>query len=582
MRSLVLTSFLCISLFSTVMVTATARADDRWLIVPTTSTSNDAWIAPTATRVRTELLERGVEVWSPDRSAAQFESKGSAPATELSEREIQEWADLSSKAIRDLAQGDDATALAQLEQAQALSRSAAEELNRDPKRAQSVLDTCLYTVRALLGTSAQSRARALAQECRQLVPRGEPTPHMHPPMVMKLLAEVDAARAKQTAALRVDSEPSGCTARVNGVAVGDTPLQLGGLFPGQYRVQVECDPDLRGRVHLANVGVGPTDVFVDLRLDRVVETRPTLHLRYESEAVEKQHRVADAQRISAMAPASVILLMSMPAPNRVELELLGGEPLARQGFARITAGSRGPSRGNVALAAHALAAGQCMDFTAAQPATLRCDGLLEEVEVAGAPPVEDGVPEGRRPRGQFVSGLTLFGIGSASLVVGYALLAPRATAAESWVREVDSGGQDTSDQQKWFDLGSAIVVASAVAGATLVTAMPLALPERTKAPWWAWLSGAAGLGLAGFSIAYGVTADAAPATGCDSSAVSSADVRTCISRGEQTSLAILTGITAAPLITMPLVYLLRPSEARLEPSVEVGRSGGYLGLRGRF
>jgi hypothetical protein len=223
-----------------------------------------------------------------------------------------------------------------------------------------------------------------------------------------------------------------------------------------------------------------------------------------------------------------------------------------------------------------------MDFTAAQPTTLQCDGLLEEAEVAATPPLEDGVPAGRRPRGQFVSGLTLFAIGSASLVVGYTLLAPRATAAESWVREVDSGGQDTSDQQKWFDLGSAIVVTSTVAGATLVTAMPLALPERAKTPWWAWLSGAAGLGLAGFSIAYGVTADAAPVTGCDSSAVSSADVRTCVSRGEQTSLAILTGVTAAPLITMPLVYLLRPSKARLEPSVEVGRSGGYFALRGRF
>ena len=405
---------------------------------------------------------------------------------------------------------------------------------------------------------------------------------MHPPVVMKILGEVDAARAAQDSILRVDSEPSGCTARVNGIAVGDTPLELGGLLPGQYRVQVECDPTRRGRVHAAHVRSGPTDVLVDLRFDRVVETRPTMYLRYASEADEQQQRVADAQRISAMTPASGILLMSMPSADAVELELLGGEPLARRGLVRITAGSRGPSRGDIALAAHALAADRCMDFTAAQPVTLRCDGSGVEVELAAGPAPEDGGPAGRRPRGQFVSGLTLFSIGAASLIVGYSLLAPRATAAESWVREVDSGGQDTSNQQKWFDLGSAIITTSAIAGATLVTAMPLALPERAKTPWWAWVSGAAGLGLAGFSIAYGVTAEAEPSTPCESSTVTSTDVRSCISRGEQTSIAFLTGMTAAPLIAMPLVYLFRPSKARLEPTVEVGRSGGYLGLRGRF
>jgi hypothetical protein len=533
-------------------------------------------------RVRTELLEQGVEVWSPARAATQLESKCCAPATELSEGDIQAWVDQSSNAIRDLAQGDYATALEQLNEAQALSRSAIEELNRNPGRVQIVLDTCLYAVRALLETGAKSRAKALAQECRQLVPRGEPSPYMHPPSVMKLLGQADAARLRQTGSLRVDSEPAGCTARINGVAMGDTPFELGGLFPGQYRVQVECDPDSRGRVHVANVGSGATDMIVDLRFDRVVETRPTLFLRYESEADEEQRRVADARRVSGAAPATGILLMSMPAPGMVELELLAGEPLTRRGLARIAAGSRGPSRGDIVLAARALSARQCVDFTPAQPVTLRCDGSPERVEVAAAPPVDAGIPAGRRPRGQFIAGLTLFGIGSASLIVGYTLLAPRATAAESWAREVDAGGQDTSDQQQWLDLGGAIILTSAIAAGTLVTAMPLALPERQKTPWWAWLSGAAGLGLAGFSIAYGVTADAEPATPCDSSTVSSTEVRTCISRGEQTNVAILTGMTAAPLITMPLVYLLRPSKARLEPTVEVGRSGGYFGLRGRF
>jgi len=580
MRFLVVatTLFACLgsSFFS-----ATVHADDRWLIVPSTSTSNDAWVESTAMRVRTELLERGVEVWSPDRVAAQYEAKGSAPATELSDVDINAWSDRSSAAIRDLAQGDYAKALDQLNRAQALSRSAVEALNRDPKRVQSVLDTCLYTVRALLETGSPPKARAMTQQCRRLVPLGEPSPYMHPPAITKLLSEVDAARAGQPGVLRVDSEPAGCTARINGVPLGETPLELSGLYAGEYRVQVECDPARRGRVHVANVGSGPTDVLVDLRLDRVVETRPTLYLRYERPTDEQAQRVADATRVSEIAPASGLLLMSMPTPGMVELELLGGEPLERQGLARITAGSRGPSRGDIALAAHALAAGQCMDFTSAQPVAFQCDGS-GEVEVAAVAAVNDGWPEGRRPRGQFISGLTLAGVGMASLIVGYAVLAPRATAAESWARGVAANGQERTEQQKWLNLGIWSVATGAIGSAALITAMPLALPEREKTPWWAWVSGGVGLGVAAFSVAWGVTAEAKPADSCKDLVQSEANVASCIRRGENISLSILTGLTAAPLITMPLVYLLRPSKARLEPSVDVGRSGAYFSLRGRF
>jgi len=46
------------------------------------------------------------------------------------------------------------------------------------------------------------------------------------------------------------------------------------------------------------------------------------------------------------------------------------------------------------------------------------------------------------------------------------------------------------------------------------------------------------------------------------------------------------GVTAAPLLTMPLVYLFRKSEtklaAKLSPSISVDRSGGALGVRGVF
>ena len=127
-----------------------------------------------------------------------------------------------------------------------------------------------------------------------------------------------------------------------------------------------------------------------------------------------------------------------------------------------------------------------------------------------------------------------------------------------------------------------MLVTSSVGAAAVVAAMPLALPKRAKTPWWAWLSGGVGVGLAAFSVAYGVTADAKPDTSCSSLRIASREAQMCVKRGEQTSVAILTGVTAAPLLTIPLVYLFRRDGARLTPGVEVSRAGGYVSVRGEF
>jgi len=72
--------------------------------------------------------------------------------------------------------------------------------------------------------------------------------------------------------------------------------------------------------------------------------------------------------------------------------------------------------------------------------------------------------------------------------------------------------------------------------------MPLALPKRAKTPWWAWLSGGLGVGLAAFSVPYGVTAEPKPSTSCSDLRITSPGAQTCVRRGEQTSVAVLTGV----------------------------------------
>jgi hypothetical protein len=482
-----------------------------------------------------------------------------------------------------LAKGDRATALEQLRQAQEFSHAATEALNREQELSRRVLDTCLFMVRALLETNSESRARAMAEDCRRLVPRGDPSAFMHPPAVMEALDRVDESRADQTGSLRVNSLPTACAVRVNGVMLGETPFEIRDLFPGRYRVQVECEPDQRGRVHTADVIAGPTEVFVDLRFDRAIETDPGLHLHYASPSDQETHRLSDAEEIAEVVPASALLLMSAPTPDVVELELYRGAPVTRVALARIATGPRGPSRGDIALAARTLLHDQCTDLTGAQPVAIPC--VAREVEVGEGGPSAEVSPSDRRPRGQFISGVTLAGVGAASLITGYALLGPRASVAEDWVSGLDATGMsDTSTQQKWLSMGTGIIATSSIGAAALVAALPLALPERTKTPWWAWLSGGLGVGavLASGYFASTVNDQPNPNTACSSNSVSPVDARACVRRAERTSLAVLLGVTAAPLLTMPLVYLIRPNEKSVAANVEVLRAGATVRFSGRF
>ncbi len=568
--------------WSLLVSSVAAQGGSHWLIVSSHSGAPADWMDAAVSDLGEELRGRGLDVWSQEQAMGEVEARVSATTSALDDRELRKWTSLSEAAVNELAEANYRRALEQLNSAQAISRKSIEALSREPERARRVFDTCLYIVRAELATQSESRARAVARECRQLVPRGEPSPQMHPPAVTDLLAKVDAQQSKQTGELRVESTPSGCAARLNGLLLGETPVSIGNLFPGEYRLQVECRSDVPARVHAVTVGAGKTTRRVDSRFDDALQTRQRVSLAYPDATDAREHRAIDARRVALEAGADAVVLVWTPAADTLEAELIEANeadssvPVA---LARLSAGAEGPTESDLRSAARTLAERRCIDLSSPEPGSLPCrvgEMAAQVPEATGTSPAE------RRPRGQLIAGLTLVGVGVAGLATGYALLLPRRDAALDWVNEVDMGGQDTSAQQKWFDLRGAIIATGSVGSAALVAAMPLALPEREKTPWWAWVSGGVGLGLAGFSIAWGVTADADPSTSCSAPTLDSVEVRSCANRGAQTSVALLTGLTSAPLITMPLVYLLRPSRARLEPTVALGRGGGHLAVGGRF
>lgn len=585
MRLLMLT-VLCLAM---PLSSATAQVGGRWLIVSTGSDAEAAQLDAAANRVHRALVANGAQVWAPAEAAKRFETEASTPPTKLSDAELERWMSLSRRAVDDLAEGEHQKARKKLNAAQKISRDSIEELNRDPERARRVFDTCLYSVRAVLATESESRARSVARECRRLVPRAAPSPYMHPPAVTELLDEIDALQAKQSGELRVESVPSGCPARLNGVLLGETPVTIGDVFPGKYRVQVECDPAERGRVHLVTVGAGSAARLVDTRFDAVLVSRPSLQLHYAKRTDVSKYEVADARRVAREVTADELVLLGV-ADGVMTLRRIDARDSGSNAFlaaTRVAVADVGPSDTDLASVAAALVAGECTDFTPGTPAPLECGRAPAAASATAS--VARGRSEGRRPRGQFIAGMTLVGVGLAGLATGYALLIPRSSAGEDWIARVDADATsgapqatDTSAQQRWFNLRGGIIASASVGSAALITAMPLALPNRDKTPWWAWVSGGVGLGLGAFSIAYGVTADPEPSASCSSATVDPSVPRACATRGDQTSVALLTGLTAMPLITMPLVYLLRRNPKKLEPEAHVARGFAYFGIRGKF
>jgi hypothetical protein len=84
------------------------------------------------------------------------------------------------------------------------------------------------------------------------------------------------------------------------------------------------------------------------------------------------------------------------------------------------------------------------------------------------------------------------------------------------------------------------------------------------------------LGLTGYAIYEGVTMTSCP----EPYIADQAAVRACVARGQEAGRVALALAGAAPLLTIPLVYLFRP--LRAEPVVSATREGAMVRVRKVF
>lgn len=517
------------SLGFALVFTAPTRAQSRaevW-VVPIANDPQSA--APIAERTRESLRDAGYVVSAAEAMTERFEQTISLPAPELSQREIDEWVERSTSAVRHLARADYEAARADLAMTQRLAESASEELNREASRARQVLDTCLYLVRAFVETGDAAQADRQARECRRLVPRVEPSQFRHTPEVRALLERVDAAIASEPLGrLVVESEPSGCAVRLSGVASGQTPFTLVDLAQGDYRVQVECSPEQRGRVHRVTVGARETHVAIDTRLDQAIGTRPIVHARGE-------HAIDALKTLGRRLGVSIVAL----------------EPTARGGWtARVVEHAEVGER--IALGPR----GEADDFVA----SLRGETLAPTATRTST-----------RSAAWSIAGVTVAVLGLGTYAGAIASHRLRQNAGDRYV------GTDMADpalldrQDRWLGFQLRTHVLAYAGGALVATGLALALPERDGTPWWAWLSG--GVGIAVAAIGAGLVA-ALP--DCPNVLENR---RACVNRGQGGQRSSFLVSAAIPLLAVPLTYVFGRG-ARLEASA--GADHAQLSLRGTF
>ncbi len=291
-----------------------ARAEPgAWLLL-SSAVAHEGAGTPIARRAAQQLARAlgtgSVRLVSPARARAEFEQRGSTAPLMVSHGDLDALARDTQMALYHVASGLPAKARQDVERALTRADKVLESLNRESLAAQQLLDACLYLVRAQLQSGQRQAAREQALQCRRRVPDIEPDGTMHPPEVIGILAEAEAElRQREPGSLRVESLPSGCAVYVNGRHLGEAPLELPQLGPGEYRLQAECQEGTAGRVHRVTIGSTRVVKRIDTRFDAAVQTSLDLSLRYDSAAAQHGHAYSDAVEVGRVVGAGEVLLL---------------------------------------------------------------------------------------------------------------------------------------------------------------------------------------------------------------------------------------------------------------------------------
>ncbi len=549
-----------------------ARAQDPPIVViASTGAETEPNVAARWVRaVSSRLARAGQPVLPPTDAARQFELSESAPAPSVSTAEVDEFVERSRNGLRQLARGERARAIEALREADSWAGVRVTTLNREATVAERVLDNCLYLTRALLESDEDELARVQARRCRILVPRAVPSATRHTPEVRELLGEIEGLVVSQPAArLRVESTPSACAVRLNGVTFGQTPFEADALLPGEYAVQVECPGDAVGRVRHLRLTAGTTRVRVNALFDAHVRTSPVLRLRYATLAEEGRAGGTEAARVGAILGARVIRISTSELETTRLEQIVEGRPVAAVWLPAFGVEPEIPEAAVVDLLG-----GRFVDHTGATPSPRALAGPGRHRETVDR--------RGRRNAAIALLSLSVSAYGAAG--IWHSRLSLLGDEFQIRASLVDPTSEDDGRQraQRRFDrsVRRAQITAS-VAGALGLSAVFTGAGRDGDVTWWGLTGAGLGVGLVGLGIR-----DFRQRPLCYSGVLASnleqdrRNVADCVDRGRLETRAFLWTSLAGPLIALPIAQLAADRVGLVE--VEITPQSASISLRRSF
>ncbi len=428
---------------------------------------------------------------------------------------------------------------------------------------------CLFLVRAELQAHHADRARERARTCLRLVPDLAVDESLHPRSVRELLARVRqeiAAGGASSSSLSVQAsatDPEGCAIRINGRVMGRTRGATVALPLGRYAVQVECGTD-PGRVFAVELATpDPVPLAVPVELAAALTTDDGVALSYGSvgqlDAALARHvaliaRALDVQRVLVVAIAT--------------------------GDVTVRAFERG--EGMVASLSGTVPVVEPVDDAASR--------RVLDVAHGASPDASDGRDDGDEAApsaaqadvGLAIAGGSVLGLGLLGMGMDWYLWS-EARARGAAIPRAPTTGEFVAAQRSFDDWLPVVGLVGAVSGALATAAMPLVLPDEDGVPWWSWLVG--GVGLAAVGVASYFFATDGECYG------NTALMSACTRRAPNALAGALLLEQAAPLLAVPITYLIRaaigPTQggaraADTGASLDLGPSGGTLSVTGNF
>ncbi len=544
-----------------------ARADEaarsageplRLLVPAGLSSKDDASLIELQDRLQKQLRAQGLPVTGGEAARRAIGRRGSKDPAPWRDAEAERMKKCSQDVLYHVAFGRKEEAHQSADQCLGAAWNSIETLHRSNLVAAKTMNVCLYQVRELQHAKQSDAAWTKAVECLRLVPDGIYDATVHPPWTRELFAKVQKHyQKKKDVSLRVHSETPGCHVFLNGRRVGTTPFELRERPYGAYKVHLHCpESGHRSRVYTveATPDVGST-LHVDTRFDGALQTRRQLLLRYKEDEELGRFVQSDARRVGYLAGVEQVWSVVSTAQGvRIDsIDLDEGQVLAS---AYLHAPAQVDSE-DLDLTVRALSSDRSIDLRGEAPRA--AEAHRSEASLASRSSLLPKQPSGADAH---LAPWWVVGLGGAAIAGGFVL-------SQVWRDE------DGDVEAPWLGLGL-----SSVGSLAAIGGLSYALPERDGVPWWGWLAAGGGAAL----VAQGVVSMAGDG-GCASDLRDARGVCAEVHRN-----GVLNGsfafLAAAPLLSVPVIYLLRGKpdleEPRAVSELRVVPVSGGFGLSGRF